>query len=175
VCTEQFKIASEDSACSHILYAACHDTAYLSQLVPMSGVREKVTLVQAAGFNSDFHQFNLNITTFPTVFRWSDLPTTIPSAKTTHTNGSTPHNSKAAQKKPSSAAHSGLRQNDTWANGSISPRDSITEASTTNGLDTSSGTTFGSKATNTQKSSQQLCKYFQKVNHYNNALFVAIS
>ncbi|KAF1944840.1 hypothetical protein EJ02DRAFT_370931 [Clathrospora elynae] len=78
---EQFKIASEDSACSHILYAACHDPAYLSQLVPFSGIREKVTLVQGAGWKSDFHQFNLNVTQFPTIFRWSGLPVAAPITK----------------------------------------------------------------------------------------------
>jgi hypothetical protein len=78
---EQFKIASEDMACSHILYAACADPAYISQLVPFSGVRDKITLVQGAGWNADFHQFNLNVTQFPTVFRWSELPVAAPTNK----------------------------------------------------------------------------------------------
>jgi hypothetical protein len=80
---EQFRIASEDTACSHILYAACHDPAYLSQLVPFSGVRNKITLVQGAGWNPEFHQFNLNVTEFPTIFRWSELPVAAPTNKGT--------------------------------------------------------------------------------------------
>jgi hypothetical protein len=79
---EQFKMASEDTACSHILYAACADPAYLSQLVPFSGVRDKITLVQGAGWNSEFHQFNLNVTQFPTIFRWSGLSAAAPANKT---------------------------------------------------------------------------------------------
>jgi hypothetical protein len=163
---EQFKIAAEDSTCSHILYAACHDTAYLSQLVPLSGVREKVTLVQGAGWSPEFHQFNLNVTHFPTVFRWSDLPAAPPSIKSAYANGPVPLNLKAAQKKPSPAVSSGPRQHDARANRSMSPRGSITEsdrASTTNGMSNGSGIAFGNKATSSHKSSQQPCKYFQKV------------
>ncbi|KAA8626241.1 zf-CCCH domain containing protein [Pyrenophora tritici-repentis] len=79
--TEQFKVASEDAACSHIVFAGCHDSAYLSQLIPYSGVRDKITLVQGAGWNSEFQQFNLNITQFPTLFRWSGLPAVAPPSK----------------------------------------------------------------------------------------------
>ncbi|PVI05055.1 hypothetical protein DM02DRAFT_610926 [Periconia macrospinosa] len=81
---ESFKLSAEDPACSHILYAACSDPSYLSQLVPYSGCRDKISLVQGADFNSAFHQFGLNVTQFPTIFRWSDLPTAGPSAKPSH-------------------------------------------------------------------------------------------
>jgi hypothetical protein len=168
---EQFKMAAEDSACSHILYAACHDTAYLSQLVPLSGVREKVTLVQGAGWNPEFHQFNLNVTHFPTVFRWSDLPAAPPSIKSTYANGYNSPNSKAAQKKPSPAVPSGPRQHDARTNRSMSPRDSIAgsdRTSTTNGIGNGNGIALGNKATSTHKSSPQPCKYFQKVSYHGN-------
>lgn len=69
---EAFKMAVEDSACAHILYAACVDSQYVSQLAPFHNMRNKITLVQAAAFNSDFRRFNLETTQFPTVFRWSD-------------------------------------------------------------------------------------------------------
>jgi hypothetical protein len=163
---EQFKVAAEDSACSHIVYAACHDTAYLSQLVPLSGVREKVTLVQGASWNPEFHQFNLNVTHFPTVFRWSDVPTAPPSIKSTYANGPVPLNLKGMQKKSSPVVPLGPRQSDAWAKRSLSPRGSITEsdrASTTNGIGNGSGISLGNKATSSHKSSQQPCKYFQKV------------
>ncbi|KAH8725153.1 hypothetical protein GQ44DRAFT_826947 [Phaeosphaeriaceae sp. PMI808] len=164
---EQFKIACEDSACSHILYAACHDSAYLSQLVPFGGLRNKITLVQGAGWNSEFHQFNLNVTQFPTVFRWSDLPNGAPSTKSTHTNGAILPKPKATQKKSLLGAPLGPRQYDTWQNGSMSPRGSIAEfdgtsSVATNGVDTANGMSFGNKAESSQKSSSQLCKFFQK-------------
>ncbi|KAF1956895.1 hypothetical protein CC80DRAFT_534884 [Byssothecium circinans] len=77
---ETFKAAATDDACSHILYAACHDSGYLSQLVPYSGHRSKITLVQGAGWNAEFHQFGLNVTQFPTIFRWSELASMPPSS-----------------------------------------------------------------------------------------------
>jgi hypothetical protein len=78
---EMFKLGAEDSACSHILFAGCHDTSYLPQLVPFSGLRNKITLVQGAGFSSEFHQFSLNLTQFPTIFRWSGLSPLVPGIK----------------------------------------------------------------------------------------------
>jgi hypothetical protein len=167
-------MASEDSACSHILYAACHDTAYLSQLVPFNGVRDKVTLVQGAGWNAEFHKFNLYVTQFPTVFRWSDLPTAATNMKATLTNGSVPPKPKVAQKKVAQTTPLGPRHHDTLINGSMSPRGSVMESDgvspTTNGFDTSNGINFGSKASSSNKSSQQLCKYFQKVYQYDKTL-----
>ncbi|KAF2261939.1 hypothetical protein CC78DRAFT_421159, partial [Lojkania enalia] len=70
---EMFQLAAGDSACSHILYGACHDASYLSLMVPFSGMRNKISLLQAAGFSNEFHQFNLGVTQFPTLFRFSDV------------------------------------------------------------------------------------------------------
>jgi hypothetical protein len=165
ILVEQFKIASEDSACSHILYAACHDSAYLSQLVPLSGRRDKITLVQGAGWNSDFHHFNLNVTQFPTVFRWSELPTAAPSAKVVHTNGNATPKPNVPQKKNDQHTLTGPRQVDSWRNGPLSPRGSVVDGEgegSKNGF--GSGVGFGSKLATSNKSSPQLCKYFQKVN-----------
>ena len=130
--------------------------------------------MQGAGWNSEFHQFNLNVTQFPTVFRWSDLSTAAPSTKATNTNGSTPSKAKAAQKKVAQPVQSGPRQYDLWASGSMSPRSSVIEGDgassvATNGFATSNGINFGSKSANSNKSSQQLCKYFQKVHVYKGA------
>lgn len=165
---EQFKIASEDSACSHILYAACHDSAYLSQLVPFSGVRDKITLVQGAGWDSEFHNFNLNITQFPTVFRWSDLPITVPSTKVAHANGNLTPKPKAVLKKTTQNTPSDSIQHDSWNNVPLSPRGSVhaTEGAPSgpmNGFGANNGTSFGNKVAVPHKSSPQLCKYFQKV------------
>lgn len=69
-------MAADDAACSHILYAACSDKAYMSQLVPYTGALDKITLVQGAGWDPEFYQFNLKVTQFPTVFRLLGLPVT---------------------------------------------------------------------------------------------------
>jgi hypothetical protein len=165
--TEQFKIASEDESCSHILYAACHDTAYLSQLVPLSGLREKVTLVQGAGWNSEFHQFNLNVTQFPTVFRWLDLPDPAPSTKAPVANGAATPKPKAVQKNGAPVVPTGPRHQEMWRSDSMSARSSVIDgdrpSSGMNGFDSGSGTSFGSKAPGSQKSGQLPCKFFQKV------------
>jgi hypothetical protein len=167
---EQFKIASEDDACSHILYAACHDTAYLSQLVPLSGLREKVTLVQGAGWNSEFHQFNLNVTQFPTVFRWLDLPDATPSTKAPLSNGFAPPKPKITQKNIAPIVPTGPRHHEMWRGDSLSARGSVMDGdrppSTTNGFESGSGSgvSFGSKAApSSQKTAQLPCKFFQKV------------
>jgi hypothetical protein len=173
---EQFKIASEDAACTHILYAACHDPAYLSELVPFSGVRDKITLVQGAGWNSEFHQFNLNVTQFPTIFRWSELPVSAPANKVVAATAPKQKAVAAVQQKPllmsglSSTRKESWRRDDAFsvsdsAFGDLSPTD-------TNGFDDqdrvgwedrSAYTTQkkGSPSNHPQKDSQ-LCKYFQK-------------
>ncbi|KAH7396511.1 hypothetical protein DE146DRAFT_615014 [Phaeosphaeria sp. MPI-PUGE-AT-0046c] len=161
---EQFKVASEDDACSHILYAACHDTSYLSQLVPLSGVREKVTLVQGAGWSPEFHQFNLNVTQFPTVFRWLDLPAAVPNAKGPQSNGTAPAQPKATQKQgpQPSKKHTA----DSWRHDSTGRGGSFFEgdraSSTTNGFDTNSVESSSNKASGSQKSAKLPCRFFQK-------------
>jgi hypothetical protein len=164
---EQFKVASEDSACTHILYAACHDSAYLSQLVGFSGLRDKVTLVQGAGWSPEFHQFNLNVTQFPTIFRWSDLPATIPNTKAAYTNGTAAPKPNATPKKPATNAPPEPREHDTWASKIVSPRSPLTGSDaasvTTNGFDTNNGISLGIKPSSSHKPTPQPCKYFQKV------------
>lgn len=81
VYAEHFKMAVQDSSCSHILYAACHDSSYLAGLVPYSGLMNKITLVQGADFDSGFHQSSLAITQFPTIFRWSRFPSSVSSSE----------------------------------------------------------------------------------------------
>ncbi|CAO2656000.1 Nn.00g048030.m01.CDS01 [Neocucurbitaria sp. VM-36] len=163
---EQLNLASEDTACSHILYAACHDSAYLSQLVPLSGERDKITLVQGAGWNPEFHQFNLNITQFPTVFRWSGLPTNVPNTSATANNGPTGPRPRAAQKATAPPRAQGPRLYENWQNGSISPGQSTTEPDWASSTDTNgfggNGVSLGTKPVKPSKSSQLPCKYFQK-------------
>ncbi|KAF2193391.1 hypothetical protein K469DRAFT_712146 [Zopfia rhizophila CBS 207.26] len=85
---EMFKLCAEDSACSHILFAACHDTSYLPLMVPYSGMKNKITLVKGAGFSPEFHQFSLKVTQFPDVFRHSDLHSASPSISSSDRNSS---------------------------------------------------------------------------------------
>lgn len=165
--TEQFKFASEDNACSHILFAACHDNAYLSQLVPFSGARSKITLVQGAGFISEFHQYKLNITQFPTVFRWSELPTTAATTSTSSTTNSGPPQELPAPKSATSYVPLHLRR----TQGSWRERSVDTETSTTAYDESSStktdgfGDDYGSgqNEKSTKKNPKPSCRYFQKV------------
>lgn len=162
-------LASEDTNCRHILYAACHDHSYLSQLVPFSGLRDKITLVQGAGWNPAFHQFNLNVTQFPTLFRWSGLPGSTPAAKAQPINGAAPAKQKAVQKPapiPQSTHPSHLQ--DSWrspknngtstlfGNNDLSPTES-------NGSGVM-GSIWENMSISNPKESDQICKYFQKVN-----------
>ena len=165
---EQFRIASADSACSHILYAACHDSTYLSQLVPHKGQLEKITLVQGTNWNPEFYQLQLNVTQFPTVFRWLNTPSVTPAAKVANGNGSVPPKAKNAQTKS---------QNGAWGNGGSSSAFDNGYASNdrassvaTSSHDTGYGKNFGSKTASSQQSSQQSskqpCRFFQKASRY---------
>ncbi|KAI4677152.1 uncharacterized protein J4E88_006959 [Alternaria novae-zelandiae] len=172
---EHFKIASEDTACSHILYAACHDPAYLSQLVPFSGVRDKITLVQGAGWNPEFHQFNLNVTQFPTVFRWSELPVAVP---TTKGGPATLPKQKAlaAVQKPILTSGTPTPRKESWrrddsfsmsdsAFGDLSPVESNSFFEQERvGWEDRSAYTQTAKNPSKPENNSQLCKYFQKGN-----------
>lgn len=164
---EQFRAASHDDACSHILYAACHDTAYLPQLAPLIGLREKVTLVQGTSWNSEFHQFNLNVTQFPTVFRWLELPSTTPFVKASPANGSVPTKPKVVEKKPASKAPTGARHPGLWSDEPTSSKSSFAGGdmtSVTNSFDNGSVNGYG-KASGSSKPSAKLCQFFQKVTY----------
>ncbi|KAF2734279.1 hypothetical protein EJ04DRAFT_577050 [Polyplosphaeria fusca] len=154
---EHFKLAAEDSACSHILFAACHDTSYLSAMVPYAGLRDKITLVQGAGFSSDFHQFNFGVTQFPTVFRWSELPVATTNGKaSTNFSPPTKKGTPFAPVKPFS------RNGDPWGTASgwgVEEHSPRTISSATDANETS----WGIKAEPQSKSTPTTpCKYFQK-------------
>ena len=165
---EQFQVASEDSNCRHILYAACHDHSYLSQLVPYSGLREKITLVQGAGWNPAFHQFNLNITQFPTLFRWSGLPGTTPTPKALPTNGAAPAKTKPIQKPtplPPSTHPSHLQ--DSWRSPKTNGTHSIYGNNDFSPTESNGSGVMGSiwenMSPSSPKNGEEVCKYFQKV------------
>ncbi|KAG9187340.1 hypothetical protein G6011_05211 [Alternaria panax] len=171
---EQFKIASEDTSCSHILYAACHDLAYLSQLVPFSGLREKITLVQGARWNPEFHQFNLNVTQFPTIFRWSELSVAPPAEKFTATTAPKQKAVTAVQRPILKTGLATPRKESWRRNGSFSVSDSAfgdLSPSETNGFNEQDRVGWEERSAYTQtvnggpskpQKDSQLCKYFQK-------------
>jgi hypothetical protein len=158
------------------MYAACHNSAYLSQLAPLSGRRDKVTLVQGAGWNSEFHQFNLNVTQFPTVFRWSDLPAAGPSPKTLPTNGPATPKFRATPNNGGMSMPTGPRQQDVWSNVQMSPRGSYrgtddTSSVTTDGFHAGIGLDNSETPEPSKKFEPRVpCIYFPKVNHALHAL-----
>lgn len=129
-------------------------------------MREKVTLVQGAGWSSEFHQFNLNVTQFPTIFRWLDLPAAVPNTKAPPANGTVPTQPKTAQKKGLQPLSSKNHAAELWLNNSMGRASSGFEGdrvSPTNGFDTNSVVSSGSKAAGSQKSGTLPCRFFQKV------------
>jgi hypothetical protein len=152
----------EDNSCSHILYAACHDSGYLSQLVPYTGHRDKITLVQGAGFNSDFHQFSLNVTQFPTIFRWSEL-STVPPTKASVVNATERNGTPIKMKgPPKNAQNYNIIQNESsWRNNGANSfgADNNTHIGS-NGFSEAAGDDW----TNSKTKPEAVCKYYQKVN-----------
>lgn len=160
--TEQVQLASEDEACHHILFAACHNPAHLSHVTPLSGRREKMTLVQSAGWNADFNQFNLNLTQFPTVFRWSELQTGAPSVKASPaaTPSSTPYKAIMVTTRPALRTNSWRR--DAPVSGSHSALSSPEMVPVNPRID-SKGIKLGTESGTPQGKSKQPCRNFPKV------------
>ncbi|KAF2849894.1 hypothetical protein T440DRAFT_451600 [Plenodomus tracheiphilus IPT5] len=159
---EQFKYASEDDACSHIIFAACHDPAYLSQLVPFSGMREKITLVQGAGWNQEFDQFNLNVTQFPTAFRWSEVPTIAPINRAVSSStvaDPTPYKSIVVSTRPTLRTNSWRR--DGPVNGNRSALSSP-ELAPVRPDSSNNGVSLKKEPPTTQEKTKVPCKHFQK-------------
>ncbi|KAJ4295403.1 hypothetical protein N0V90_007415 [Kalmusia sp. IMI 367209] len=159
---ESFKMAAEDSACHHILFAGCHDTSYLPQLVPYNGHQNKLTLVQGAGFETDFYQIGLNVAQFPTVFRWSELALSTSATKGPAAN--TTAQLASHSKVPTSAYYVSKQsplELDSWRSNPISP-DGI--AYDTNGvINNIPDFTSDSLPTSNQAGKKtKVCKYFQK-------------
>lgn len=59
--------------------------------MPYNNLHKKITLIQGAGFETDFYQLGLTIAQFPTLFRWSELaqaPATVKASSTARANPS---------------------------------------------------------------------------------------
>lgn len=123
--------------------------------------------MQGAGWSPEFHQFNLNVTQFPTVFRWLDLPAAVPSAKGPQANGTVPAQPKATQKKGPQPPLSKNHTADSWRNDPTGRGSSLLEgdraSGITNGFDARSAVSSNSKAPSSQKSATVPCRFFQKV------------
>ncbi|KAH9864118.1 hypothetical protein J1614_010052 [Plenodomus biglobosus] len=159
---EQFKLASEDTACSHILFAACHNAAYLSQLVPFSGACEKITLVQGAGWNQEYDQFALGVTEFPTVFRWSEVPTTAPTNRTVSSSMAedpTPYKSIVVTTRPVLRTTSWRRDGPTNGSRSALSSPELTPVRPSSG---SNGVSLKNEPSAAQVKFKQPCRHFQK-------------
>ena len=130
------------------------DTSYLPQLTPYRNRHNKITLIQGAGFVSDFHQLNLTIAQLPTLFRPSELGV----ASLMNKNFST---TKISNMKASTGQANPLDQGLT-----------IHESVDVNGISYDSGgvivgipdfTDDGSTANPESNKKTKLCRYFQKV------------
>jgi hypothetical protein len=156
-------MAAEDSSCSHVLYAACHDASYLAPLAPHSEQRNKVSLVQGAGFKSEFYKYGLNVTQFPTVFRWSGLPSgnnNSPTSLATASMRGAIVASDKPQPSPASSNRSPLFQSN-WRNSGVSIPDgpSATRPNTYTPPDNG----WGTKKDGNKAQSRVPCKYYAKV------------
>lgn len=135
----------------------------------MAGARDKVTLVQASGWLSDYHQSKLNVTQFPTIFRWSKLRDTAPSSnansevaklkpfktekRTTPETLSRVQDLDSWRDKPANSLES-------WRNRTVSPSGSALLIDLTNERDDANSTDVG---TEVSQNAEQICKYFKKV------------
>jgi hypothetical protein len=124
--------------------------------------------VQGTSWNSEFHQFKLNVTQFPTVFRWLELPSAAPVDKVPQVNGSAPAKLKVAEKKAAPKAPTGSRHPGLWSDEPTSSRSSFAgsdlTSSFTNGFDNGNFNSHG-KASKSNKPSAKLCQFFQKVTY----------
>ncbi|KAL5422498.1 hypothetical protein PMIN04_004640 [Paraphaeosphaeria minitans] len=155
---ETFKVAADDTACSHILFAACHDTSYIPQLVPYNGLQKKITLVQGAGFETDFYQLGLSVVQFPTIFRWSELAQATPTTKGSST-ARTKSSTKAPLPAPPAARSSALDRGN-WRHTSVNA-DGISYDSNGVIVDIPDFTADSSSANQGYKKTKP-CNYFQK-------------
>ncbi|EQK98566.1 hypothetical protein G6O67_002828 [Ophiocordyceps sinensis] len=71
---------AENTQCKHIYFAACHDTAYISELLPNMGKHSRFTLVKTPGvkFHDEFTKLDLGIEELPGVFRSTPLESIAP-------------------------------------------------------------------------------------------------
>lgn len=94
-----FRQFAEASQCKHVYFAACHDVGYVSELIPYTSSRERITLLRSYAFHPEFAKLGLRVEDLPGIFRTKPLPSdvgpyvkpaaTTPASPTSYTN----HNS----------------------------------------------------------------------------------
>lgn len=68
-----FRLFAENPQCRHIYWAGCHDVGYISELVPYTGSRDRITLVRSSNFHPEFSKLGMRIENFPNIFRPTPL------------------------------------------------------------------------------------------------------
>ncbi|KAL4894862.1 hypothetical protein BDV59DRAFT_164990 [Aspergillus ambiguus] len=68
---EMFRLFADNNQCKHIFFAGCHDTGYLSLLTPYLGKSDRVTLLKATSFHTEFENLGLPVREIPDVFNSS--------------------------------------------------------------------------------------------------------
>lgn len=71
-----FRLFADNSQCKHIFFGGCHDTGYLSLLTPYIGRRDRITLLRAGSFHSEYETLDLPIAELRSVFVTS--PAVVP-------------------------------------------------------------------------------------------------
>lgn len=64
-----FRLFVENLQCKHIFFGGCHDTGYLSLLTPFRGKADRITLLKAASYHSEFHSLHLDVQDVSSLFR----------------------------------------------------------------------------------------------------------
>jgi hypothetical protein len=70
---ETFRLFADSGQCKHIFFAGCHDTGYLSLLMPYRGKADRITLIKAASFSPEYYSLELPVEELPAVFRSTSL------------------------------------------------------------------------------------------------------
>lgn len=69
IATEMFRLFADNSQCKHVFFAGCHDTGYLSLLTPFRGKSDRITLLKASAYHSEFNSLQLDVEDVSSLFR----------------------------------------------------------------------------------------------------------
>ncbi|KAL5342125.1 hypothetical protein BJX70DRAFT_395100 [Aspergillus crustosus] len=69
-----FELFSDCTQCSHLVFAGCHDPSYVPMLMPFRGRTDRITLLKAASFHSEFESLDLFVKEIKGVFTSIQLP-----------------------------------------------------------------------------------------------------
>ncbi|GLA52249.1 hypothetical protein AnigIFM63604_009091 [Aspergillus niger] len=65
---EMFRLFADNSQCKHIFFAGCHDSGYSNLLTPYRGRTDRITLLKAANFHSEYERLGLPVRELPALF-----------------------------------------------------------------------------------------------------------